>query len=268
MVSWKGYSGDDGQLSGTKAQLFEVDAGSGLSHVGEEFIVNAALREGTQSSPEITALSPTHFVVWEDERLIGQAFEVDDFGTPTEFGEIFIVNESGENLMAGGLAITALSPDRFVESCSGFDSSGVLIQMFGPPAPTAPALLSATIDGGELVLVYNVTTVTLSGNAELQLKGVGDNSVEGAVFKLGQLDEGLSRGEVALEIMHSAEFAQSQDTVQIATLYLALFGRDTDTTGMVYWSEALDTGADVDAVIAALRESTEHHDRFLPNDLG
>ena len=91
----------------------------------------------------------------------------------------------------------------------------------------------------------------------------------GKAYWLGQLDAGVSAGEVATHISHASEFdAEHGTAVYAAELYEALLGRAADADGLAYWAEALQDGMSQVELIGALMASTEYHDRFLPGTDG
>ncbi len=92
----------------------------------------------------------------------------------------------------------------------------------------------------------------------------------GVNFWTGQLNAGMSRGEVVLGFSQSLEFVASTQTAGIQTpvqgavyrLYLAYFLRPPDASGMSYWTTQVTNGTSLAAVSVEFSASSEFVNRY------
>lgn len=92
--------------------------------------------------------------------------------------------------------------------------------------------------------------------------------VDGIQYWAQQHAEGLSKADLALHLMTSAEAGQSLDVQNegvdavLDTLYQSLLGREADTDGKAYWADKLEAGTPVSDVVGGFMEAEEmrNHD--------
>jgi glucose/arabinose dehydrogenase len=87
----------------------------------------------------------------------------------------------------------------------------------------------------------------------------------GRTYWLGQLNAGLSRGDMVLQFSQSTEYqARSRNWVYVTQIYVGMLRRAPDQAGFDFWVAHLDAGNSGLSLIQSLFTSSEYHDRFLP----
>ena len=92
----------------------------------------------------------------------------------------------------------------------------------------------------------------------------------GRAYWVGQLQQGVSRGEVMIGFAESAEYVDRTQTVaapdtaetRIVRLYRAFFLRDPDAGGLAYWADQLRSGVPLETVAEAFAGSAEFQNRY------
>jgi len=92
----------------------------------------------------------------------------------------------------------------------------------------------------------------------------------GRAYWIGQLDAGMSRGEVMSGFAESSEFVGRTGTVQAGSayegpatrLYLAFFKRHPDAGGLAYWAGQLENGSSESSVARGFADSSEFDQNY------
>ena len=105
---------------------------------------------------------------------------------------------------------------------------------------------------------------------ELYLNVQGrDADAAGSAWWVGQLEAGMSRGEVLVRFTQSDEYvAQSQQEVAVTLSYVGLLNRTPEQAGFDYWLHEIEAGRSELEVIGQFLGTEEYHDRFLPAGQG
>ncbi len=88
----------------------------------------------------------------------------------------------------------------------------------------------------------------------------------GSNYWLGELNRGVTRGEVMVAFSDSAEYRQRIGSQVLATmLYVGMLRRAPEPDGLKYWAELIDSGTPYRAIIAGFLGSPEYAGRM--NDI-
>ena len=87
----------------------------------------------------------------------------------------------------------------------------------------------------------------------------------GRAFWLGQLNGGMTRGEMMIGFSESAEYQSAIfNETYVTMMYVGMLKRAPDSGGFAFWVGYLDGGNSGQTLISGFLGSAEYHNRFLP----
>lgn len=178
-----------------------------------------------------------------------------------EQGNDLLFSDSGANFFHGGLDEDTVryegNRDEYVVSQL---HSVITVHRHDTPeeADTLINIEQLVFADDQLTLDYDPMLEEITALYAQVLGRQGD--VEGVQYWAAQHAEGLSRADVALNIMLSEEASTSLPELpenQVEWLYQALLGRESDMAGKAYWQDELAAGHSLADITAGFLESQE-----------
>jgi|GEM_PF-1582562 len=219
VITWHSNDGDDDDGYGIKARIYDADG----EPTGAEFLVNTET-EGSQSSPQITALDGGGFVItWhgndgQDKRGYGIKARIYDADGKAVGAEFLVNTETNGNqydphvtaLAGGGFIVTWRSADG--EDNDGY---GIKAQIFDADGKTVDAefLVNTETEGGQY---YPHVTTLASGGFVIAWQSSG--SQDGDRYGIKAQIYGADGKPAGGEFLVNTETKSSQVNPDIAAL--------------------------------------------------
>ncbi|MCK5933763.1 MAG: DUF4214 domain-containing protein [Fulvimarina manganoxydans] len=168
----------------------------------------------------------------------------------------------GQTLLEG----QGMGTDGEADGTAGYKA--VLPIASGEVTATMPEDVMTGIEAGRISIGDNVIAFDIEGNAgqayrlyEAALDRAPD--LDGLSNSVEALDEGASLSSIAQNFIDSSEFSMRfgsdlTDQAFVSQLYMNVLDREGDTSGVDYWTNALDNGVSRADVLVGFSESSEN----------